>query len=308
MVLLSGPFSPGGFCGSATGAATHANRHHHDERRPQRPVPHGSDAIGAGAAVRRRPSVRRPTHLDDTFLAQADCRRAAAPAGQDLIETAAEPPAISVRNSVGTTRVGARGKKKQFHGSADQHKGRLGHHAHSFLGVQANEQPEPRCIAGSNRKRFDWVRTELLWLSSWARARVRASLHASVMTQLEPRTRLLWFELWRTGWSYGLAGDSASEAMNSINGRPVYARDQYSVPRKSCRAARQAAEKRTVGASGDACERWRDRGLGRRHYDRRTLRTGCQTSRRSGAVRRLPIKPTTESDPGVTGKWVSICV
>ena len=78
------------------------------------------------------------------------------------IETTAEPPAISVRNPIGTTRVGARGKKQQFHGSANKHvSGELGGTTLSgFLGEQANEQPEPRCIVGSNRKRFDWVRTE----------------------------------------------------------------------------------------------------------------------------------------------------
>lgn len=78
------------------------------------------------------------------------------------IESTAQPPAISVRSQIGTTRVGARGRKMQFHGSADQHvSGELGGTAlTNFLGVQANEQPDPRCIAGSNRKRFDWVSTD----------------------------------------------------------------------------------------------------------------------------------------------------
>ena len=121
-----------------------------------------------------KPTVAGQPHLQDKIL----------------IETAAEPPAISVRNPVGTTRVGARGKKKQFHGSADQHvSGALGGTTlSSFLGVQANEQPEPRCIAGSNRKRFDWVRTDLslLLLFPPCRCRARARHMCSAIAQPEP--------------------------------------------------------------------------------------------------------------------------
>jgi hypothetical protein len=100
------------------------------------------------------PTVTRQSHLQDKVQ----------------IETQAQPPAISVRSAIGTTRVGARGKKQQFHGSTDQHVSGAfaGTTLSNFLGVQANDQPDPRCIQGSNRKRYDWVSAQLRPNQRWS--------------------------------------------------------------------------------------------------------------------------------------------
>lgn len=230
------------------------------------------------------------------------------------IETTAEPPAIGNRSTIGTTRVGARGKVKQFHGSADQHvSGSFDNTTLSnFLGVQANDQPDPRCIQGSNRKRFDWVRgaPDQTALSLRAPAAVLAAPFALRLRRgaggvHRSPVALPLFGLQNESYGMGSAETlPRGKAMNSINGRSVYARDSYSVPMKGPvqqpdRQPRKGPSAHLVTlANGGEVE-----DLGRRHYDQANPPNRVpDVAKQRGKFADFPIKPTTESDQGKVGK------
>lgn len=92
--------------------------------------------------------------------------------------------------------------------------------------------------------------------------------------------------------------------MNSINGRSVYARDQYSVPRKKVVEQPDRQPKKgpsahlvTLANGGEVED------LGRRHYDQSHPPNRVPDVKvQRGKFADYPIKPTTESDPGVIGK------
>lgn len=107
--------------------------------------------------------------------------------------------------------------------------------------------------------------------------------------------------------SYGLrSGETLprGKAMNSINGRSVYARDQYSVPRKKVveqpdRQPRKGPSAHLVTlANGGETE-----DLGRRHYDQSNPPNRVpDVAQQRGKFANFPIKPTTESNPETVGK------
>jgi len=185
----------------------------------------------------------------------------------------AEPPKIATRSAIGTTRTGARGRKQDFYGSGDPHIcGALANTTlSSYLGEQANGRPGSSCIAGSARKRFDW------------------------------------------NASYGLRSAESvprGKAMNSVNGRSVYARDQYSYPRKKVveqpdRQPRKGPSAHLVTlANGGEVE-----DLGRRHFDQsRPPNRVPDAEVQRGKFADFPIKPTTESNPDTVGKMGSYSV
>ena len=148
--------------------------------------------------------------------------------------TDAQPPAIGTRNLHGTTRVGARGRKAEATNPDAPHvAGEIAKHGQSltvFLAKQSSENPGDVCIGGSARKRFEW------------------------------------------GESYGLTSQESQwrgKKMNSVNGRSVYAADQYSYPRKKMfdepdRTSRKGnAAHLVMLANGGEVE-----DLGRRHFEK----------------------------------------
>lgn len=219
--------------------------------RPYDGGPAFTDPAVATTRFSHAPTVTRQSHLQDKVQ----------------IETQAQPPAISVRSAIGTTRVGARGKKQQFHGSTDQHvSGQFGGTTlTSFLGVQANEQPDPRCIDGSNRKRFDWVRAGSSLPAQThacppppAAPRLAAACALLTMRRAADRVRAVGFvrSAQRRDAASG-QGDELYQWALGVRSRPVQRATE-----EGRRTARPPAEERAVGAPGDARERRRDRRLG----------------------------------------------
>ena len=113
--------------------------------------------------------------------------------------------------------------------------------------------------------------------------------------------------------SYGLRSAETlprGKAMNSINGRSVYARDQYSVPRKKVVEQPDRQPKKgpsahlvTLANGGETED------LGRRHYDQSNPPNRVpDVKAQRGKFADFPIKPTTESNPGVIGKMCEYSV